>query len=387
MADQETAPTTQSTQADQVTSSAAETTAQENEPKQQVEIIDLSDADQNPFTVLGFDVSGGKTLTMEDFLALDTATTQWSELSEDQRKAYEQLGFDPSGQKHTELRAIKILDGTSETPWSELTEEQHRAAIDLGCDANGVRHEMGRLATIANRMLLKDPEIKTKKWDMLTPAQQAAATMLGHDNGGSIWNVRVEREWCENGVSPNSSLQNPFALPKGPESLFRIARNMGIELVGAQNTDSAPKPRIKDLCIDTDDDVIAATTLLPTSSTVKCKLNDSATTSADDGVAVTIYAKDEARFDPSAMPVSDIVDRCTKLEITVTEPGTIGMRWDDSESAIIAGVTAGLPADRLGVRPGFRVVAVQGQWVESVSFGHHRRFVRLPLSDRVRVKH
>ncbi len=42
-------------------------------------------------------------------------------------------------------------------------------------------------------------------------------------------------------------------------------------------------------------------------------------------VAVAIYATPEARFEPEGMAVSAVVGRCTKLEITVTEPGTIGV--------------------------------------------------------------
>ena len=221
----------------------------------QVEVINLSDADINPFEVLGFDLSGNRTLTIDDFMAIPTADVMWEDLEPAQRKAYELVGFDAGGRKHTEMRLTKLLDGCAETPWSEMSQEARDAAIGLGCDQLGIRHEMGRLATVSNRLLLKDPDIKRKKWAQLTPGQQVAATRLGHDNGGSIWNVRVDREWCKNGVSPNSSLQNPFALPKGPESLLRIARNMGIEI-------TREGARMRNICLDTDDDVIAAVKLL-----------------------------------------------------------------------------------------------------------------------------
>jgi hypothetical protein len=173
--------------------------------------------------------------------------------------------------------------------------------------------------------------------------------MLGHDNGGGIWNVRVEREWCEGGVSPNSSLQNPFALPKGPESLARIAANMGIEIQGAV-------ARMKQLCMDTDDDVVATTSFVFVASAgdTSTSASEEQAGSVDGGsaesgggggcgggsgagiaaptsedaprVKVKIVATDAAKFDPTGLPIDAIVDRCTKLEITVTEPGTIGMR-------------------------------------------------------------
>ena len=379
----------------------AATSQPENEGQNtQVEVINLSSSEPNPFDVLGFDLSEPRTLTIDDFMVIPTATVKWENLTPEQRRAYEQVGFDASGHKHSEIRCMKVLDGTSETSWAELTDEQRGVAMELGCDSLGIRHEMGRLATIANRALLKDPDIKKKRWHLLTPAQQTSATMLGHDNGGGIWNARVSSEWCENGVSPQSSLQNPFALPKGAESVIRIARNMGIGFSGTGIC-------MKKLSLDTDEDVVAATRLLPQVEPAGAAADQQPAVagradvpdavfeqgdevvpqtpqndkpprrqptpqelgrvpSADVGVDVVVYATPEKRFDPTGMTVEEITQKCTKLEITVTEPGTIGMRWDDSESGIVAGVTEGLPAHRLGVRPGCQVVAVQGQWVEKV---------------------
>lgn len=380
--------------------SAATNESENDNQSTQVEVINLSSSEPNPFDVLGFDLSEARTLTIDDFMTIPTANVKWENLTAEQRRAYEQVGFDASGHKHSEIRCMKVLDGTSETSWADLTEEQRGVAMELGCDSLGIRHEMGRLATIANRALLKDPDIKKKRWHLLTPAQQTSATMLGHDNGGGIWNARVSSEWCENGVSPQSSLQNPFALPKGAESVIRIANNMGIGF-------SSAGIRMKDLCLDTDEDVVAATRLLPQAQPAAAVPDQQSeasgradapeaapaqgdevvpqlpqsdkpprrqptpqelgrVSSADVGVDVVVYATPEKRFDPTGMAIEEITQKCTKLEITVTEPGTIGMRWDDSESGIVAGVTEGLPAHRLGVRPGCQVVAVQGQWVEKV---------------------